>query len=1058
MAEARGVTWVPGLLQRDHADEYREDDETGHMSHRITLEKAACGLNKMLSIDEPTSSSGGGVSSEAEQPNEEDVGKAGASTSLIEARTHTSSDADVEHQSTPPRCRLQASSLTPDEREQSTPAPDADKVILKKKRPWWTQRTLRQMKRQFFAELDHVNSAPPSTSVEGANTMPLHSSRAYGEVSFLERASHEPPGVSSSNTKTTQHISNHALKTSGTPKQDVLTSEEQRQHLGKGGRIIPAPRDKGPQSQQHGQHTRKVYIFVDNSNILVGYYNYYRLHYPETEEEEESEYEVDTQEPSADIGETQGPLIRQAPQQSPAERTGVEASPWPSENREILQPKQADSAPSPSVTDAALPERGSSPHLTPHEPIQQLPSTMTYDSTWMRDGEAAAALSFIGSHAELNKAGTQSKKVTINVETDKSMALDSSHAEPTMESTRPSSSGSQGIKMVSRSEYLPQFRYPLFFRLLERGRSAVKRELVGSSPLHQKLDDAMEYGYEVRILKRVRKLSEGQLGAVPVPVKTLRYPPGQYASNNGVNASNINGNNTAVSTPSGKSSKPPVVPAKQEKRSNVKITTVPSALVCTPSGQTAPITTEVALMTAQLCTSDPSREMVATTEEPSLQRPTSANTDVIALADEPIIHISSLLIPDSRVPSQTDDSLDWPPVWSEIGLTVGDATTSSSTEAEVLDSLRLVDTIAIASDVTYCDIGNKHRDGSEHEVVSLVEESSNTPTATKTATAVAAAAATASAATTTTTTAATTTTITTATTATATTTTAAELVPSMTAASTNTGAAQDAATSEESFLRDLLGMVFGGETGASKIMPDTAESSAEAFVTTDAQSTKNKEKEKEESKKSKKSVKESRSKISKDILSSMVTIRGEQCVDELLHLKMLETLLDCEPGVMVLATGDGAPSEYGGGGFYDVVKRALDRGWLVEIFSWEEQLSGCYLELVQEYGSHALTSWPSEAGGQGTTDNSGDGQQQHRPLQPGTEGLTEGARRDVHHLNPHQHQHPHHQHQPHYVQHHLQYHNRHSAYDTRPRGQHSSFKRRGTIRVMCLDWLGEKFL
>ncbi|KAI8605502.1 hypothetical protein EDD21DRAFT_280598, partial [Dissophora ornata] len=70
--------------------------------------------------------------------------------------------------------------------------------------------------------------------------------------------------------------------------------------------------------------------------------------------------------------------------------------------------------------------------------------------------------------------------------------------------------------------------------------------------------------------------------------------------------------------------------------------------------------------------------------------------------------------------------------------------------------------------------------------------------------------------------------------------------------------------------------------------------------------------------------------------------KGEQGVDELLHLKMMETLLDHEPATMVVATGDGGDSEFGGGGFYAVIKRALDRGWQVEMVSWEDQLSGVY--------------------------------------------------------------------------------------------------------------------
>ncbi|KAG0304851.1 hypothetical protein BGZ98_004950 [Dissophora globulifera] len=77
---------------------------------------------------------------------------------------------------------------------------------------------------------------------------------------------------------------------------------------------------------------------------------------------------------------------------------------------------------------------------------------------------------------------------------------------------------------------------------------------------------------------------------------------------------------------------------------------------------------------------------------------------------------------------------------------------------------------------------------------------------------------------------------------------------------------------------------------------------------------------------------------------------AEQGVDEILHLKILEAVFDHEPATLVVATGDGGDSEFGGGGFPAVIRRALKRGWQVEIVSWEEQLSGAYLELVQEYG------------------------------------------------------------------------------------------------------------
>ncbi|KAG0040402.1 hypothetical protein BGZ82_003127 [Podila clonocystis] len=126
--------------------------------------------------------------------------------------------------------------------------------------------------------------------------------------------------------------------------------------------------------------------------------------------------------------------------------------------------------------------------------------------------------------------------------------------------------------------------------------------------------------------------------------------------------------------------------------------------------------------------------------------------------------------------------------------------------------------------------------------------------------------------------------------------------------------------------------------------------------------------------------------------------QGEQCVDELLHLKMLETILDHEPAVMVLATGDGGDSEFGGEGFYGVIKRALGRGWQVEIVSWEDQLSGVYIELAQEY------KYPPEI--------------EHA-----------GAYRPSH-----------------------QQRGRHLSHPPRP-----ALGRKGSLRIICLDWVGKQF-
>jgi hypothetical protein len=68
----------------------------------------------------------------------------------------------------------------------------------------------------------------------------------------------------------------------------------------------------------------------------------------------------------------------------------------------------------------------------------------------------------------------------------------------------------------------------------------------------------------------------------------------------------------------------------------------------------------------------------------------------------------------------------------------------------------------------------------------------------------------------------------------------------------------------------------------------------------------------------------------------------EQGVDELLHLKMCQSLLDSElPSTMVLATGDGAEAEMSDG-FLAHVERALRLGWKVELITWRQQTNGGY--------------------------------------------------------------------------------------------------------------------
>jgi hypothetical protein len=67
----------------------------------------------------------------------------------------------------------------------------------------------------------------------------------------------------------------------------------------------------------------------------------------------------------------------------------------------------------------------------------------------------------------------------------------------------------------------------------------------------------------------------------------------------------------------------------------------------------------------------------------------------------------------------------------------------------------------------------------------------------------------------------------------------------------------------------------------------------------------------------------------------------EQCVDELLNSKISDSLLDApQPGVLILATGDGMDAEFGYG-FSKNVSRALTRGWKVIVSIVEVKLSKC---------------------------------------------------------------------------------------------------------------------
>jgi hypothetical protein len=65
----------------------------------------------------------------------------------------------------------------------------------------------------------------------------------------------------------------------------------------------------------------------------------------------------------------------------------------------------------------------------------------------------------------------------------------------------------------------------------------------------------------------------------------------------------------------------------------------------------------------------------------------------------------------------------------------------------------------------------------------------------------------------------------------------------------------------------------------------------------------------------------------------------EQGVDEAIHLRIANILLDSDvPGTIVLATGDGKTTEQGSS-FRQQVRRAATRDWRVEIWSWTDALS-----------------------------------------------------------------------------------------------------------------------
>jgi hypothetical protein len=75
----------------------------------------------------------------------------------------------------------------------------------------------------------------------------------------------------------------------------------------------------------------------------------------------------------------------------------------------------------------------------------------------------------------------------------------------------------------------------------------------------------------------------------------------------------------------------------------------------------------------------------------------------------------------------------------------------------------------------------------------------------------------------------------------------------------------------------------------------------------------------------------------------------EQGVDELLHLKIANVILDHDPPqTLVIASGDGSVSNYNTS-FVMQAERALRRGWSVQVWSWTKQMTSKYNDLLGLY-------------------------------------------------------------------------------------------------------------
>ncbi|RYP80211.1 hypothetical protein DL769_002569 [Monosporascus sp. CRB-8-3] len=88
------------------------------------------------------------------------------------------------------------------------------------------------------------------------------------------------------------------------------------------------------------------------------------------------------------------------------------------------------------------------------------------------------------------------------------------------------------------------------------------------------------------------------------------------------------------------------------------------------------------------------------------------------------------------------------------------------------------------------------------------------------------------------------------------------------------------------------------------------------------------------------------------VVAKVTRKKGEQGVDENLHLNMMNSIIDnTSPGTMVLATGDAAQAQFSGG-FKYYATRALERGWMLEVVSWNRTMSSAWYDtdFMAKYG------------------------------------------------------------------------------------------------------------